>query len=239
MRTFKVVTSQNKEYYDLIGKECIESFLKYWPSNVKMELWAEGFVPDIVDSRLEIKSFDTVTKNLETFWNLITGISQEGRHMRAKKFYLKAHVVLESWRNLDSDVFVWLDSDIITHKEIPSSFLDQLCPENVLSVDVPHGGKGWQREADTGFFMLNMKHPSAKNVIDYYNAYHTTDLIFKTFRNIETSVWWDAVEKEKKNGALLNHLNIKVGEPDSFKTTVLAEYMIHFINTQKKHRGKV
>lgn len=237
MRTFRVVTSQNKAYYDLIGKESIISFLKYWPKEISLDLWAEDFVPDIIDSRINVKPWSTVHKNLQDFWNLITSISQEGRHMRAKKFYLKAHVVLESWKTADYDVFIWLDSDIITHKQIPLEFFENLCSVNTLAVDVPHGGKGWQREADTGFFMLNLQIPESKEVIDYYKKYHTSDLIFKTFRNIETSVWWDAVELSRKKGYNVNHLNITVGEPDSFKTTVLAEYMIHYINTQKKHRS--
>jgi hypothetical protein len=237
MRNLRVVTSQNQEYYNLIGKDCLISFLKYWPKEISIDLWAENFVPDIVDPRINIKPWINVHKNLEDFWSIITGISREGRHMRAKKFYLKAHVVLESWRTADYDVFIWLDSDTITHKEIPFDFLDNLCPSDTLSVDVPHGGKGWQREADTGFFMLNMRSDHAKDVIDYYRRYHTSDLIFKTFRNIETSVWWDAVELSKKNGAKVNHLDITVGEPDSFKTTILSNYMIHYINTQKKHRS--
>lgn len=239
MRRFKVVTSQNKEYYDLIGRECIKTFLEFWPKEVTMDLYAEGFVPDIEDPRLIIKDFSNVSNNLEEFWNLIIKEQPEGRHTRAKKFYLKAHVVLESWNTFNDDVFIWLDSDIITHKTVPMKFLNNLCSKHTLSVDIPHGGKGWQREADTGFFMLNFKNPFAKNVVEFYKKYHTTTMIFNTFRNIETSVWWNAVEEQRQKGANVNHLQITVGEPDSFKTTILKEYMVHFINTQKKHRKTI
>jgi UDPglucose 6-dehydrogenase len=238
MRSFKVVTSQNKKYYDLIGRDCILSFLEHWPQNVCLELWAEEFVPDITNDRLILRPFDTVKKNLDEFYQDLVAVQPQGRHVTAYKFYLKAHVVLETWRDFDSDVFVWLDSDILTRRRVPFEFLDRLCPPDCLAVDVPHGGKGWQREADTGLFMLNMQHPAKDAVIDFYREYHTTHKIFQTYRNIETSVWWSAVEVQRRAGHKVNHLDITWGEPDSFKTTVLENYMTHYINTQKHGRKK-
>ena len=238
MRKFRAVTSQNKHYYDLIGRDCILTFLEHWPRSVDLELWAEGFVPDIQDPRLIIRAFDSVKQNLDPWYQGLLQSRPQGRHVTAYKFYLKAHVVLEAWREFDADVFVWLDSDILTRRTIPFDFLDRLCPEDCLAVDVPHGGKGWQREADTGLFMLNMRHPGKDAVIDHYREYHTTDKIFDTYRNIETSVWWTAVETQRKAGHKVNHLTITWGEPDSFKTTVLENYMTHYINTQKQGRKK-
>lgn len=238
LREFRVVTSQNKQYYDLIGRDCIRSFLEFWPEQVKLELWAEEFEPDIKDPRLILRDFGMVKHNVQQFYQMLLEHSPQGRHVRAYKFYLKAHVVLEAWREFQSDVFVWLDSDIITRKPVPMSFLHGLCSPDCLAVDVPHGGKGWQREADTGFFMLNMQHQAAMAVMQRYRDYHTSTKIFLTFRNIETSVWWDAVEEQRRLGHKVNHLSIVYGEPDSFTTTVLEQYMTHYINTQKHARQK-
>ena len=237
-RKFRVVTSQNRHYYDLIGRDCIKSFLQHWPRSVKLDLYAEGFEPDIRSSRLIVREFDQVDRNVTEFYDMLLQNYPTGRHVRARKFYLKAHVVLEAWRHFDADVFVWLDSDIITRRKIPMEFLERLCAPDCLAVDVPHGGKGWQREADTGLFMLNMRHPAAPAVIDYYHQYHTTTKIMNTYRNIETSVWWTAVETQRRAGHRVNHLDIIYGEPDSFRTTVLEQYMTHYINTQKHARLK-
>ena len=71
MRKIKVITTQHKPYYDLIGKDCIESFLKYWPKEISMELWAENFVPDISDPRLIIKEFNKINPRFENFKKLL------------------------------------------------------------------------------------------------------------------------------------------------------------------------
>jgi len=238
MRDFRVVTSQNKNYYDMIGRDCIMSFLQYWPSSVRLELYAEGFRPDINDSRLILRDFQPVDANVTEFYGMLLEKYPTGRHVRARKFYLKAHVVLQAWQEFQGDVFVWLDSDIITQRKIPLDFLENLCAPDCLAMDVPHGGKGWQREADTGLFMLNMRHTAAPAVIDHYREYHTTTKIMQAYRNIETSVWWTAVENQRRAGHRVNHLTITYGEPDSFRTTVLQQYMTHYISTHKHSRTK-
>jgi hypothetical protein len=234
MRTFRVVTSQHRPYYDLIGRDCIESFLKYWPENISMELWAENFVPDIEDPRLIVKDWNQINPRFDEFVALIEFITDNPKVLSRKKFWMKGHVVLSALEECDSDVFIWLDSDVITHKHIPLDYLDNLIPRDTLSVDIPAGGKGRNKEAETGFFGLNLRHKMSQSVINYYRHCHTTDEILRVNRNLETAVWWNAIANCERRGAVTNHLVSKVDSLVPFMHTEISEYMRHWVTPSNK-----
>lgn len=234
MRTFKVVTSQHKPYYDMIGKDCIESFLKFWPKEVSIELWAENFVPDITDPRLIVKDFNKVNPRLENFVKLMFSKTDNHKVLSKKTFWLKGHVVLTALEEFDSDVFIWLDSDVVTHAPVTLEYLDKLIPEDCLSVDIPAGGKGRNKEAETGFFGLNCKHPLKDVVMDYYKEYHTTSKMLYTPRYMETSVWWSGVRLAENRGAKTNHLAATKDHLMPFMYTELANVMRHWVAPTNK-----
>ena len=39
----KTITSFDETYYDKIGKDCVDSWLKYWPLNLKITCYVENF----------------------------------------------------------------------------------------------------------------------------------------------------------------------------------------------------
>jgi hypothetical protein len=234
MRSFTVVTSQHKPYYDLIGKDCIQSFLEFWPKEIKIELWAENFLPDIIDERLVIKDFEKINPRFKNFVSLIKSITQNQKILSREKFWLKGHVVLSALEECNSDVFVWIDSDVITHNTITLDFLNSLLPEDTLCVDIPAGGKARGKEVESGFFALNMNHPSAKKVIDYYRKCHTTTEILLVNRCLETAVWWNAVEAERVNGQKVNHLPTSEDSLVPFMYTELKHYLRHWVTTSNK-----
>jgi hypothetical protein len=151
-----------------------------------------------------------------------------------KTFWLKGHVVLTALEEFDSDVFIWLDSDVITHTPIQIEYINALISEDTLSVDIPAGGKGKDKEAETGFFALNMKNPHATKVINYYREYHTSTKMLSTPRYMETSVWWSAIKLAESNGAKTNHLKSTVDHLMPFMYTELAEYMRHWVAQKNK-----
>lgn len=234
MRTFCVVTSQHKPYYDLIGRDCIESFLKYWPEEISIELWAENFIPDIIHPRLIIKDWNKINPRFNNFVSLIESKTSNPKVLSRKKFWMKGHVVLTAMEECESDVFIWLDSDIVTHSDLPLSYIEQLIPENFLAVDIPAGGKGKGKEVESGFFGLNLNHPDSTEVISYYRDCHTTDMILNVNRNLETAVWWNSVEKQRKNGAQVNHLKSTKDLLMPFMYTELSQYMRHWVSPKNK-----
>lgn len=235
MRTIKVITSQNKAYYDLIGKDCITTFLNYWPKEIKMELWAEDFVPDETSDRLIIKDFHKINPRFQQFVDLVESHTSNPKVLCRKKFWMKGHVVLTAIQEFNDDIFIWLDSDVVTLKTIPLDFFYNLLDEKTLSVDIPAGGKAKYKEAETGFFMLNMKHPLKDIVVDYYQKAHTTLEILNCKRYMETGAWANGVKLAEDRGAKTNHLGAAIDHITPFMHTELKEYMRHWVATNNKN----
>jgi len=246
MRTYRVITTQHEPYYNQIGRDCIASFLEYWPENITMELWAEGFEPDIKDDRLIIKDFEKVRPGLNKFLDLIypyvpNDPNTKDMFTKYKPFWLKGHVIANAMQECDADVFIWLDSDVITNKKIPLEFFENLLPEDTLSVDIPAGGKVKGKEAETGFFMLNMKDRNVQTVIKHYVNCHTSLEILKASRRLETGVWWQAVHLAQDQGSKVKHLATAVDSIVPFMHTELKEYLRHWVtkaNKKNYHRGR-
>jgi hypothetical protein len=234
MRSIRVITSQHKPYYDLIGKECITSFLKHWPKEIKLELWAENFVPEEQSDRLIIKDFFKINPRFQNFASLVEAHTDNPKVLCRKKFWMKGHVVLSALEEFNEDIFIWLDSDVVTLKNIPLDFFHKLLDTNTLSVDIPAGGKAKYREAETGFFMLNMQHPLKNTVIDYYRKAHTTLEIMNCHRFMETGAWTNAVELAEAQGAKTNHLGSAINHITPFMHTELKEYMRHWVDPKNK-----
>ena len=239
MRTYRVVTSQHEPYYNQIGKDCITSFLEYWPDNISIELWAEGFTPDIDDPRLIVKDFEKVRNDLDNFLELIyphVPHDPNGKDLfsRYKFSWMKGHVITAALQECEQDVFIWLDSDVITNKQIPLQFFENLLPEDTLSVDIPAGGKVKGKEAETGFFMLNMNDPNITFVKDYFKKCHNTLEILQVSRRLDTGVWWNATHGAEKLGSKLKHLATAVDSIIPFMHTELKQYLRHWVTKSNK-----
>ena len=234
MKSIRVVTSQNKSYYDLIGKDCIKTFLEYWPNEIKMELWAENFSPEEVSDRLIIKDFNKINPRFDNFTKLVQKHNSNPKVLCRKKFWMKGHVVLTALEECNEDIFVWLDSDVVTLKKIPLDFFYNLMNDETLSVDIPAGGKAKNKEAETGFFMLNMKHSLKDIVIEYYRKAHTTLEILNCSRFMETGAWANGVLLAEKQGAKTNHLGTSIDHITPFMHTELKEYMRHWVDPKNK-----
>lgn len=231
MKTIKVITSQHFPYYDSIGKHCIQSFLEKWPSSIKLELYAEEFEPEIKDPRLIINSMGHVLER----WNQYINLREVTKKSKMAKFWLKSFVKIDAIKNCQEDILIWLDSDVITHKEITEEYLYSLLPEDTLICDIPALGKLKNKESETGFCMINMKHPMLNSFLyEYENYYNTKDGLSRLPRDIDSSVWWAARQTVVSQGAKVNGLSSTIDSHVPFMGTCLKEYMRHWVTKSNK-----
>lgn len=231
MRSIKVITSQHFPYYDSIGKHCIESFLENWPKDISLELYAEEFQPTIKDPRLIVNSMNPVLERWREYLNL----RETTKKTKMAKFWLKSFVKIDAMKNTSEDILIWLDSDVITHKPITKEFLYSLLPEDTLLCDIPSKGSLLDKESETGFCMLNMKHELIRDFRkDYYSYYKTVDGTSVLPRDIDSSVWWAARNSMINRGAKVNGLESTLNSHVPFMGTCLAEYMRHWVTKANK-----
>ena len=51
-RTIEVATTYNKKYYDICAKRMVESFVKYWPKDIKLHVYWQEQEPEIIQDNI-------------------------------------------------------------------------------------------------------------------------------------------------------------------------------------------
>jgi hypothetical protein len=155
----RVITSFNKSYYDLIGKDSVMTWMKFWPKELSLTCFVEGFsLPE--HERLIQISFDQ-------FSNDYHKIQKSKIGGQARKFSKKAWSFIHAMETIDADRIIWLDADVLTIKEIPIELIKSILPDNVLSTHMgvtydtkKDGTPGRWFVPETGFFAINKCHPA-------------------------------------------------------------------------------
>lgn len=154
----EIITSFNQHYYDLIGKDSVEAWLKYWPEDLTLTCYVEEFsLPN--HPRLKQISFDEFKPEYYEF--------QSTADKQVKKFAKKAWSFIHAMENSTADRIVWLDADVLTTDTLPKQLLLDVLPDDVLSTHMgvtyltaKDGTPGRWFVPETGFFAVNTKHKS-------------------------------------------------------------------------------
>ena len=103
----QVITSFNQLYYDLIGRDSVDSFLEYWPRELDLTCYVEQFrMP--AHARVHQIDFSQLDPDYERY-QLDTSLNQS-----MKKFAKKAYSVMHAMHYSTAEWIVWLDADVIT-----------------------------------------------------------------------------------------------------------------------------
>jgi hypothetical protein len=113
----------------------VESFVRFWPRSVHLEVYAEGFVPD-QDAGFGWQDLAAAAPWLAP-WIAAhdqprhRGVMAGGRYnhrLDAIKFAHKVAALGAAARELDCEVLIWLDCDTLTHAPVTLEWLDRLLP---------------------------------------------------------------------------------------------------------------
>ena len=92
---FEIITSFNESYYNNIGKDCVSTWLKYWPKNMNLTCYVENFAIEN-HARINQISFDNLSNEYRNFQ-----LSSENE--RVKIFAKKAYSIIHAFENSDAD----------------------------------------------------------------------------------------------------------------------------------------
>jgi len=166
--TYDFITGMSLEYYDIIGKHMIESWLKHWPKECKLKIYAEDNLP-ILDDRIEVIDLNNIDPKYTEFQNASFKLGR-----RSKKFAKKAWPIM---LNLESNKgrLVWIDADVVTEDTITLEYLDSLLEKDDFSchLGVPQGK---YYSVETGFFIINRYNDFKDQFLkNYQYIYHNRD----------------------------------------------------------------
>jgi hypothetical protein len=232
-----VITSFNKHYYELIGKESVETWLNFWPNDVILTCYVEEFKLPLVDTRLNEISFTDLPKEYFEFQQ------DDNLKPRVKTFAKKAYSIIHAFENNTADRIIWIDADVISTNSLSKDFLENICPDNALlaymrvwhqldnsdpfSEEVP--------SAESGVFVVNTKHPEFKNFRSRYREYYDKRITANLRRFYDGEVL-GAVAKEFENKCkiidLCESVEKKYNSP--LKHLPIGKYMVHYKSKHSK-----
>jgi hypothetical protein len=222
----EVITSFNQHYYDLIGKDCVDTWMQYWPQDMTLTCYVEEFsIP--TTPRIKQISFDSFDSTYQEF-------QDSGENKQAKKFAKKAFSFIHAMENSTADRIIWLDADVLSTSIIDKSILINQLPDDCLSTHMgvtyyttKDGVPGRWFVPETGFFAINAKH---KDFAEFRSEYkrHYVEHDHKDLRRFyDNDVYGYVFEKLKAKG---NDLCVGLAKPykTPLKHTILGPYLNHY-----------
>ena len=169
----EVITSFNQHYYDLIGRDCVESWLKHWPEDLSITCYVE---------EMRVKEHPRIKQiNFDQLSDRYTEFNENPKTKpRQKTFAKKAFSVIHAMFNSTADWIFWIDADVITKQHLNMNLLKDTLDSKYLSVymgvcyaERRDGTKGDWLVPETGIFAVNTRHPKFDDFRSEYARRYT------------------------------------------------------------------
>lgn len=216
----EVITSFNKEYYDTIGHECVETWLKYWPKDLELTCYVEEFDMPAWPRTRQIP----FTELGFEYWLFMRNTERD----RVKIFAKKAYSIIHAFEHSTADRIVWLDADVISQAIIPLNILQAITPSDTLATFMGVTHDEWF-SAETGVFIVNTRHPEFRAFAARYREYYDRRIKDNLRRFYDGEVF-GAVVNEFRTRAKFNDLctSLEKGYKTPLKHTILGPYLHHY-----------
>lgn len=214
-----------------VPTEFIQTFLKYWPKEVKLDMWFhDGPLPEGVPQspRVTYKSLDD-----QPAWKQFKGLTAgvpDSKDFRfdLKRFTPKLYSIFCT-KMSDDDWVIWLDSDIETFSKISMDTL-----RGWLKGDIVYLGRKDINYSETSFMAFNVARPTTQFFVSSLaRIYHTGEVLnYKEFH--DGFVFERLLHSHEDSELKLNSLSHDVEGLDAFHQSPLGDYMVHFKGPAKE-----
>ena len=246
MKKFAVVTTFNKDGFEISGKKMIESFDKFWSKDIPLNVFYEDMdQPKIrCSDRIFFYNFNDEVKKWYKFREkfffkelikLDNSVDSFFKYS-ASKFAHKVYAMHTQIEKKDCDYLIWLDSDTLTFKKIQTVFLNSLINEDSYLTYL--GRDHINYHSETGFMIFNTNNKFHNIFWDKMMQMYDEGELFKEEQWHDCWIF-DIVRRELEKKSLKNinicSLGLKKDDDKSnvFDNSVLGEFMIHFKGEKK------
>ena len=224
----EIITSFDKRYYDLIGKDCVSSFIEHWDPKFKLTCYVEGFKLD-PHKRIKQINFD---QKVDPEYAKLQADTNYG--VQVKKFSKKAFSFIHAMYHSKADWILWLDADVVTMKDVPAFLINDCLRDEDFSMYMgvtyttdKSGNPGSWLVPETGVFAVNTRHPKfAEFRSEYLRRYVERDHA-DLRRFYDNDVFGAAIQLVDASV-----YDLCEGFAKPYKTplphTVLGEFLIHY-----------
>lgn len=209
-----VVTTFHRAGYEKYGRRMIETFLKNWPSDITLYVYAEDCqvtetaenlkVLDLHSSSPELVSFKERWKNVPKANGDVTTDpirskrkdAGKGFKWDAVRFAHKVYSIFDCAKKCDSDVLFWMDADTVCHSPITKSQIEKFCGSNVDLGFLGREGK----YTECGLYSMNLSSSAIQSFLrEFQRMYDDADHGIFTLIEWHDSFVFDAVRTKFRN----------------------------------------
>jgi hypothetical protein len=237
---YQAITTCNAELWAKYGGEMAATFDRYWPSEIPLRVYAEGF-SGIGNERIEFVDLDTAAPWLAP-WKAKRTKAQRGKdgprynyRLDAVRFAHKIAAIRAAAARMPAGhVLIWMDADIVTHAPVTMEWLAGLFPERADIAWLDRTG----RYPECGFLMFRLM--SAFGLIRDLVAAYKTGKIFRYPQTHDSYVIQEMVNAAVARGEIrVASLSGKARVcHHPFCAGPLGAVMDHRKGTNRKLRGK-
>lgn len=237
------ITSFNKAGYEKYGKAFIESWLQYWPEQIRLTVFYEGEDSDFEMTRgvswHPIESVEFLRDFMDNLrFPLMHGIVGDKYDINfdarmGRKTFMQTHAA----RNLYGGKVFWVDADCVTYRHVPLNFLDEQLPDDALCCYL--GRDGWYY-TESGFIGFNMGHPLASRFFKNYVHVFLVGSIFSQ-PGWHDCFAFDAVRYVMGNGPEFVNLakHVPHGTMHPHANSEIGKYVHHLKGPTRKETGQL
>jgi hypothetical protein len=176
-RRIAVVTSFHKAGYETYGKRMIQTFLKNWPKEVELWVYAENVsveeheegrlhvLPESNDLERFVKTWEGVPKANGDISGVPRLASRKDSHKpfkwQAIRFAHKVYAIFDCAKRCSADILMWMDADTVCHSPITLETLDRLIPNKIDICYLGRQGK----YSECGLYSIALGSPFAQNFL--------------------------------------------------------------------------
>ena len=223
----KIVTTIGPGGWETYGRRFAESFLKFWPSNIKLEIWhhdLEGNVPSL--EGVTFRSLDET----KSFQKLKARLGADAKNGPALEYCFKA-VALASSVTPQLDWIGFIDADTETMRTVDDTLLKSLFDDNAHLTYLYRKGVA---ESEGSWFAFNLATPKGASLLaDYWGLYDSFEA-FHYKKAHDNAVLDRLVILHRAHGLLVKNLSEGALGLDAFHQSLLGAYMIHYKGPDKQ-----
>lgn len=183
---YTVITTFNQSGYNIYGQRMIQTFLKNWPTDVNLFVYAENCVVQEQAPNLTVFDLNQASPELVAFKNQWTGVpkangdvstdairsrrkdSGKGFKWDAVRFCHKVYAIFAAARVCKTDWLIWMDADMVCHSPMPIQFLDKMCSPGRDLCFLGRQGK----YTECGLYAMNLTSDSTLEFLRIFQHYY-------------------------------------------------------------------
>ena len=248
---YTVCTTFNESGYKQYGQRMIQTFLKNWPAEVALVVYAEGCVVTESADNLVVHDIDIVDA-LTTFkatWKDVPRANGDvsddpvrsrrrdagkGFKWNAVRFAHKVYSIFHCAKNAPTDWLIWMDADTVCHSAVKLPDLDRLCPQ---AQDLCYLGRQG-KYSECGLYAMNINSTNTKNFLQKFQwMYDCAELGIFTLEEWHDSFVFDVVRRNTPLNELDWSAGLVKGEGHPLINSEWGAYLDH-LKGKRKQAGR-